>query len=127
MNKTNDQPPGKSSLLVGVVGVCAAGKSTLINNLKERGINTRHIAQEHSYVKDMWKRITNPDVLVFLDASYPVTLERRQLNWTEADWAEQQRRLEHAREHAHIYINTDAISPEQVSDLVVSFIRQMEI
>jgi len=29
--------------------------------------------QEHSYVKDMWLRLTNPDVLVFLDASYTST------------------------------------------------------
>jgi hypothetical protein len=89
-----------------------------------RGIQTRHIAQEHSYVKDMWKRITNPDILVFLDASFPVTLERRQFNWCEADWIEEQRRLEHARKHADLYINTDTLSIENVLFLVIAFITQ---
>jgi adenylate kinase family enzyme len=53
-------------VLVGVVGPCGSGKSTLIAALEAQGYPCRHIAQEHSYVKDMWKRITNPDVLIFL-------------------------------------------------------------
>ena len=69
MNPPAEQPPSPARPLIGVVGVCASGKSTLIKGLKERGFNARHIAQEHSYVKDMWKRITNPDLLVFLDDS----------------------------------------------------------
>lgn len=85
----------------------------------------RHIAQEHSYVKDMWKRITNPDVLIFLDANYSITLQRRQLNWTEADWSEQQRRLSHAREHADLYINTDKLSIEQVLEIVIAFAEKL--
>jgi guanylate kinase len=123
----NDEPDRtedkRKKLLIGVVGVCAAGKSTLIAGLEARGYRGRHIAQEHSYVKDMWKRITNPDVLIFLDASYPVTVERNKLNWNEADWQEQQRRLIHAREHADFYIQTDAHSSDQVLEEVVSFIE----
>jgi deoxyadenosine/deoxycytidine kinase len=122
MNNPSGRPPSQQQLLVGVVGVCAAGKSTLIKGLKAHGIQTRHIAQEHSYVMDMWKRITNPDVLVFLDASFPVTLERRQLNWCEADWAEEQKRLKHARANANLYINTDALGIEQVLQIVINFI-----
>ena len=114
----------RDSLLIGVVGVCASGKSTLIRGLESRGYRARHIAQEHSYVKDMWKRITNPDVLIFLDASYPVTVKRRQLNWSEADWAEQQRRLSHAREHADFYIQTDQRSADEVLEEVVRFIGE---
>ena len=85
----------------------------------------RHIAQEHSYVKDMWKRITNPDVLIFLDVSYPVTLERRRLDWSDGDWAEQQRRLNHARAHADLYVNTDHLSVEQVVEKVVEFLKKL--
>jgi cytidylate kinase len=110
--------------LIGVVGVCASGKSTLIRGLESRGYRARHIAQEHSYVKDMWKRITNPDVLIFLDASYPVTIKRRQLNWLEADWAEQQRRLSHAREHADLTIQTDQRNVDEVLAEVVQFIGE---
>jgi len=111
--------------LIGVVGVCASGKSTLIRGLELRGYRARHIAQEHSYVKDMWKRITNPDVLIFLDASYPVTVKRRQLDWIEADWVEQQRRLSHAREHADFYIQTDQRSAEDVLEEVVRFVGEV--
>jgi hypothetical protein len=125
MNNLPDQPDSQKQPLIGVVGVCAAGKSTLIKGMEARGFRMRHIAQEHSYVKDMWKRITNPDVLIFLDASYPLTVERRRLNWTEADWAEQQRRLSHAREHADLYINTDGLSMEQVLEIVIAFIGKL--
>ncbi len=123
MNNSSEQPPSPKQPLVGIVGVCAAGKTTLITGLKQRGILTRHIAQEHSYVKDMWKRITNPDVLVFLDASFAVTLKRRQFNWNEADWTEEQRRLRHAREQAHLYINTDDLSPQEVLNIVIAFME----
>lgn len=124
MNNTSEKPPSQNQPVIGIVGVCASGKSTLIKGLKQHGINPRHIAQEHSYVKDMWKRITNPDVLIFLDASYPVTRDRRQIDWTEADWAEQQRRLRHAREHADFYINTDSLTVEQVLESVIDFVKR---
>lgn len=124
MNNTDGKPPSTQGPLVGVVGVCAAGKSTLIDSLKAHGVRTKHIAQEHSYVQDMWKRITKPDLLIFLDASYPVTLARRRLDWQEADWAEQQHRLTHARQHADLYVNTDQLSPAQVLQTVLTFIEK---
>ncbi len=82
-----DEPASTKKLLIGVVGPCAAGKSTLIAGLTRLGYRTRHIAQEHSYVKDMWQRLTNPDILVFLDASYPTTCQRRKLDWTRSGLA----------------------------------------
>jgi deoxyadenosine/deoxycytidine kinase len=117
------KPPGKTVPLIGVVGPCAAGKSTLVKGLSGRGYRTRHIAQEHSYVKDMWKRLTNPDILVFLDASYPVTCQRRKLDWTEAEYAEQHRRLAHAREHADLYLKTDDLAVEEILSRVIAFIE----
>ncbi len=111
--------------MIGVVGVCASGKSTLIKGIEARGYRARHIAQEHSYVKDMWKRITNPDILIFLDVSYPLTLQRRKLDWSEANWAEQQRRLAHAREHADFYLNTDDLNAEQVLERVITFLETL--
>ena len=125
-NNQKDEPPGKLQTLIGVVGPCAAGKSTLIAGLTRLGYRSRHIAQEHSYVKDMWRRLTNPDVLVFLDASYPTTCQRGQLDWTESEWQEQQRRLRHARENASLYLETDNLSAEQVLERVVGFVRQTE-
>jgi thymidylate kinase len=71
----------------------------------------------------MWKRITNPDILIFLDASYSVTVQRRHLNWLEADWAEEQHRLRHAREHADHIIQTDDRDPQQILEEVITFIE----
>lgn len=109
--------------MIGVVGPCGAGKSTLTNALDALGYRTRHIAQEHSYVKDMWKRLTNPDLLIFLQASYPVTCQRRNLDWTEADYLEQQRRLAHARQHADLFIDTDPLDPDQVLAQALAFLQ----
>jgi cytidylate kinase len=118
-----DDPASKSKLLIGVVGPCASGKSTLIAGLTRLGYRTRHIAQEHSYVKDMWQRLTNPDLLVFLDAAYLTTCQRSQLDWTEEDWREQQHRLSHARENADLYLDTDKLSAEEVLAKVVMFVE----
>lgn len=113
-----------SSMLIGLVGPCASGKSTITSKLEARGYKTRHIAQEHSYVKDMWQRVTNPDILIFLQASYSVTLKRRNLNWKEKDYYEQQLRLAHAREHANLYINTDILTVDEVLQQILIFIQQ---
>lgn len=105
-------------LLIGVVGVCASGKSTLIRLLTDRGYRCRHIAQEHSYVQNMWKRLTNPDILIFLEVSYTKTLTRKKLNWTIDEYNLQMQRLGNAYENADIRILTDDITPGQLIDLV---------
>ena len=122
-NAQEDEPASTTKPLIGVVGPCAAGKSTLIAGLTRRGYRSRHIAQEHSYVKDMWQRLTRPDILIFLDASHPTTCSRRKLDWTEPDWQEQQYRLSHARANADLYLDTDKLSIEEVLDEVVTFVR----
>src|SRR5512135_2511837 len=111
-------------LKIGVVGPCASGKSTLIAGLQSNGFTPRHIAQEHSYVPDMWQRLTQPDILIFLDATYPVTVQRRKLDWTAEEYAEQQHRLRHARQHADLYIDTDKLTPGQVLEAVLKFLAQ---
>ena len=114
------------SPLIGVVGPCGAGKTTLVEALDSLGYTTRHIAQEHSYVKDMWQRISNPDVLIFLQASFSVTSKRKgkTFHWNEADYEEQQCRLAHAREHANFLIDTDDLSAQEVLDQVLTFIKK---
>ena len=123
MNANSDKPPSPHSPLIGVVGPCGSGKSTLIAGLEQSGYHARHIAQEHSYVPDMWQRLTNPDYLVFLDASHATTLRRRTLDWTAADWQEQQHRLRHARAHADLYLETDALTIQQVLEQVLDFLN----
>ena len=110
--------------IIGVVGPCAAGKSTLIRHLAPYGYRLKHIAQEHSYVADMWQRLTHPDVLIFLDVSFEESNRRRPMPWREADYAEQQRRLRHAREHADFYLLTDGLTPEEVAARVLAFLRE---
>lgn len=116
-----DDPASK--LLIGIVGPCGSGKSTLLSGLERSGFRCRHIAQEHSYVQYMWKHITNPDILIFLDAGFEISTARRKLNWTKADYDEQQRRLSHAREHASLIISTDSLMPEQVLNLALDFLK----
>jgi RNase adaptor protein for sRNA GlmZ degradation len=96
------------------VGPCGSGKSTLIAALEQHGYACRHIAQEHSYVPSMWQITSNPDILIYLGASFPVSTARAKLNWQEKDYAKQLQRLSHAREHAHIIIDTDELTPAQV-------------
>jgi ABC-type cobalamin/Fe3+-siderophores transport system ATPase subunit len=108
--------------LIGIVGPCGAGKSTLAEGLKQRGYRARAVAQEHSYVPDMWRRLTNPDVLIFLQASHSVGGQRRNLNWLEAEWEEQQKRLQHARTHADLFIDTDLLDIASVRQLATDFL-----
>jgi GTPase SAR1 family protein len=110
------------SLRIGIVGPCASGKTTLTGSLKQIGFDARPIAQEHSYVPSMWQRLTNPDILIYLAVSYPLTIERRKLDWTDLEYAEQLRRLRHAYENANLIINTDQLTPQGVLDLVLSYI-----
>ncbi|MDR3577251.1 MAG: hypothetical protein P4L50_25605 [Anaerolineaceae bacterium] len=109
--------------VIGVVGVCGSGKSTLIAGLKSFGIDGKHIAQEHSYVQTMWLQIVHPEILIFLDASYPATIRRRNLNWTEQEYQEQHRRLASARQHADLYILTDPLTAAQVVETVLEFLK----
>jgi len=119
--------PSKS-FLIGVVGPCGSGKTTLTNALDSLGYSTRHIAQEHSYVKDMWKRITSPDVLIFLQASFPVTQQRRSdmSHWTQSSYDEQQHRLSHALMHADLVIDTDALGIKEVLEQALAFIKKAQ-
>ena len=116
----------KSGPLIGIVGPCGAGKSTLAAGLQRLGFRARPITQEHSYVKDMWQQLTRPDVLIFLQASHQVGARRRNMNWTEAEWQEQQFRLRHARELTDFYLETDPLTIEQVLTKVTAFLSNIK-
>ena len=112
---------GKDNVLsIAIVGPCAAGKSTLARALQYRGLGARQIAQEHSYAPSMWQHLSRPDLLIFLDASYEVCTQRKNLNWLPRDYTKQVHRLEHARKHCHIYVNTDGLTPEEVLEQVLT-------
>lgn len=117
------EPPNHLPL-IGVVGYCGSGKSTLIEGLEKHGYACRHIAQEHSYVPYMWQAISNPDVLVYLHVSFEISTARRKLNWQRKDYEKQSSRLIHAREHAHIIVNTDDLTPSQVLQKVLDYLTE---
>ncbi|MDE0199447.1 MAG: hypothetical protein OXK78_14695 [Caldilineaceae bacterium] len=110
--------------LVKIVGVSAAGKSTLVAGLRRMGYNARPVAQEHSQVPDMWQRIRPPNWLIFLDADLAAQGERRpDVSWDEPWRLTELERLAHARTHADLVIDTSLLSPESVLDRAVSFLR----
>jgi guanylate kinase len=117
------EPPSKHPL-IGIVGPCGSGKSTLIRGLEKHGYVCRHIAQEHSYVPAMWQKIARPDILIYLHASFSVSTARRRLNWQEQDYEEQLRRLNHARQHANLRIETDDLTPQQVMQKALDYLEE---
>ena len=72
----------------------------------------------------MWQRFTKPDLLVYLDVSQGVASERRRSEAEAAWWDALNRRLEHALEHADLYVDTDDLTPPQVLNRVVSFLQE---
>ena len=113
----------KFNIYIGIVGPCAAGKTSLVAGLREHGYKAKHIAQEHSYVPHMWQRLTNPDILIFLDVSYENSLQRRHLNWSYNEYIIQVQRLSHARTHANLYLNTDKLEIKEVLRIVLSYLE----
>jgi dephospho-CoA kinase len=113
-----------SKITIGLVGPCASGKTTLKNGLIPYGLVVKHIAQEHSYVQNMWKRLSNPDFLIYLDVSYEISKIRKSLNWTYEEYHNQTERLTHARNHADLYIHTDELSIDQVLEVVLNFLQE---
>ncbi len=106
--------------IIAIVGPCASGKSTLARGLAERGIRARQVVQEHSFVPEMWQVIAQPDLLVYLDASFQTCSQRKNLNWRQHDYDEQNLRLAHAKENCDLLIQTDGQSEANVLEEVLS-------
>lgn len=113
---TSAQPastPPADLPLIKVVGVSAAGKSTLVQGLRARGYDARSASQEHSQVPDLWQRIRPPAVLIYLDVNLAGQRARRpDVTWSEAWRDEEVRRLAHAHAHADLRIDTSDIPAE---------------
>jgi len=59
--------------------------------------------------------------LIYLHSEYETTVERG-LEWTRAEYEDQQPRLVHARKHANLEIATDDPSPETVLMKVLDYL-----
>jgi shikimate kinase len=102
-------------LRIGIVGVCASGKSTLAKSLQALGFDARQVSQEHSYVPDLFRRFSHCDILIYLDVTFD-TLRRRLDNpfWPAFLYEDQRKRVGHALDNCDLYIHTDSLRPEQV-------------
>jgi thymidylate kinase len=112
--------------VVAVVGPCTSGKSLLAEALRSTGFRAHAVAQEHSYVADMWQRTVDPDVLIYLDVSYETARQRRQISWGPDRLEEQVARLRHARAHCDLYIQTDGRTPEAIRQEVLTFLAEWD-
>jgi len=116
----------ENQVVIGGVGPCGSGKTTLINALNNRGFLAKQISQEHSYVPDMWMKLSNPNVLIYLDVSYEQTLNRKNLNWTEKEYNKQVERLKHAYRNADLVLGTDQLSINCVLNQVLEFLYEFQ-
>lgn len=112
-------------LRIAVVGPCGSGKSTLTRQLRALGYHVNEPAQEHSGVPDMWRRMTTPDVLIYLDVKLSTIAQRRGIQWGQDYLDTLNRRLRHARRHADLYLPTDDLTPEQVFYRVQQFLKSI--
>lgn len=108
---------------IAVVGPCAAGKSALVNALRDNGFNARAVAQEHSQVPTMWL-MSNPSHLIFLEVNLENIKQRRQISWGEDYLAEEYRRLDNARQNADLIIDTNSLNLNQVIAQAVAFLSE---
>ena len=108
---------------IAVVGVCASGKTTLVQGLKDAGFDAYNVAQEHSCIRAFWNK-HRPDILVMIDATLPAIKKRRRVSWTEERLVVQHERLKDAREHADLYLQTDELSAAEVLAAVIAFLHE---
>lgn len=125
--RVTQEPSQEAQPLIAVVGPCASGKSTLVENLQQRGYNAREVSQEHSYVPTMWQRFADPDFLIYLDVSQEAASQRRSAEADAGWWDALSQRLEHAAEHADLHIETDGLTPAEVLDRALSFLENQAL
>lgn len=116
---------GRARPRVAIVGPCAAGKTTLVSNLRALGYDAHAPAQEHSYVPYLWQ-LGEPDVLLFLDATREAVSVRRRTDWPQTIHEAQQGRLAHARAHADLYLDGSTLTPDEVAEHVARFLAAQD-
>ena len=108
---------------VKIVGPCAAGKTALERKLRALGYDARSCAQEHSYAPHMWRTLSKPDVLIYLDAQLAAIARRRHIDFGEEYLVTLRLRLRDARARCDLYLPTDHLSESEVLRRVLDFLR----
>lgn len=106
-----------STMEIVILGVCAAGKSTLAHRLRERGLFARTVAQEHSAIPELW-RWSGAPTTVYLHATYQAVKRRRASRMSESSYEEQLHRLRSARADATVRVDTSDLSADEVFEIV---------
>jgi len=75
----------------------------------------------------MWRQLSRPEVLVYLDASLSVVRGRLRVTYDESREREQRRRLAHARRHCDVFVRTDSLTEDQVLERVVSALDRVGV
>ncbi len=110
--------------LIVVVGICAVGKTTLVQQLRQRGYSAVEVAQEHSEVPYLWAR-HNPDFLVHLDARDEIVGARRSYLHRERLQVERQL-LSYAKMKADLLIDASDSTVEEVLCEVIGALNSDE-
>lgn len=108
--------------LIGIVGNCAAGKTTLLNGLKALGYRAVNIPQEHSVAPRLWRKF-DVDFLVMLSCTLTTARRRRSIAWGQERLNQQAIKLEDARLNCHLNLPTDDLTIEQVLQTVVEAVE----
>jgi hypothetical protein len=90
--------------------------------LREKGYDANAVAQEHSAVRDLWKR-KDPDALIALDVSLEEVRKRRSPDWLEAVYQRQHERLASAYAAADLTIDTVEHNADAVLAIVESWLE----
>jgi deoxyadenosine/deoxycytidine kinase len=109
------------ALRIGVVGNCVAGKSTLVSKLRALGYEAINIPQEHSVTRRFWRHL-KPDFLIYLSCTLPIARARRPIEWGQERLNEQWEVLAEAKAHAHLVVDTDSLTADEVAALALKSI-----
>jgi predicted kinase len=108
---------------VAIVGVSAAGKSTLAELLRQRGYAAHSLPQEHSSVRDLALELGYRHVVV-LDAEIETVRSRRRVSYGPERLEVERQRLQAACGRAVIHLHTDGLTPLEVADRVEIALRE---
>lgn len=109
-------------LLIGVVGNCVSGKTTLVAGLKEKGYQAVNIPQEHSVTPRFWRKF-NVDFLVMLSCTLATAQTRRKIPWGQVRLDRQAAILADARANCQLYLPTDNFTIPEVLEQVIQAVE----
>lgn len=118
-------PKQDNNLLIGVVGNCVSGKTTLVQGLKQKGFQAVNIPQEHSVTPRFWRKF-NVDFLAFLTCTLETAQARRKIPWGQIRLDQQAAILADAKAHCQLYLPTDDFTIEEVLELVIEAVEDWQ-